>query len=194
MFRHVLDEETYLKILYYDDVEALFALTDANRKHLSTWLPWLDTVKTSEDSKAFVKYTLEQYARNEGCQVGIWYRNQLAGVIGHHGIDPFHHESSLGYWLGANFQGKGLMTKACRAMLDYSFQQLPVNRMEIRCAKGNVRSQAIPEKLGFKEEGTARQIERLGNRYVDHVVYSMLRGEWKSRFVEKSSTEEMSFA
>jgi ribosomal-protein-serine acetyltransferase len=70
------------------------------------------------------------------------------------------------------------MTASCGCLLDYAFRNLGMNRVEIRCATGNTRSRAIPERLGFKEEGTVRQAEWLYDHYVDHVVYSMLRDEW----------------
>jgi hypothetical protein len=52
-------------------------------------------------------------------------------------------------------------------------------RVEIRAAPENARSRAIPERLGFTQEGTLRQVERVGDRYLDNVVYAMLAEHWK---------------
>ncbi len=70
------------------------------------------------------------------------------------------------------------MTRACRALVDYAFAKLQLNRVEIRCATGNLRSQAIPERLGFTREGTLREGEWLYDHFVDLIVYSMLAREW----------------
>jgi hypothetical protein len=52
-------------------------------------------------------------------------------------------------------------------------------RVEIRAAPENARSRAIPERLGFTQEGTLRQVECVGDRYLDNVVYAMLAEDWK---------------
>jgi ribosomal-protein-serine acetyltransferase len=73
------------------------------------------------------------------------------------------------------------MTKACRFLVDYAFAELKLNRVEIRCATGNHKSRAIPERLGFKLEGTVRQAEWLYDHFVDHALYGMLASEWSQR-------------
>lgn len=70
------------------------------------------------------------------------------------------------------------MTRACQAMITYAFHTMKLNKVEIRCATENVRSRAIPERLGFKEEGLIRQAEWLYDHYVDLVVYGLLASEW----------------
>jgi ribosomal-protein-serine acetyltransferase len=55
-----------------------------------------------------------------------------------------------------------------------------LNRVEIRAAVANERSRAIPRRLGFTEEGVLRQAERVGDRFVDHVLYAMLAEDWQS--------------
>lgn len=112
-------------------------------------------------------------------QLCIRYNGELAGVIGFHRVDWLNHSTSIGYWLAEDFQGKGIMTASCRCLLDYAFGNLGMNRVEIRCATENLRSRAIPERLGFTEEGLIRQAEWLYDHYVDHLVYGLLREEWK---------------
>ena len=88
--------------------------------------------------------------------------------------------TALGYWLGEEFQGRGLVTAACRRLVAHSFDVLRLHRVEIRCAVENHRSRAIPERLGFRLEGRFREAEWLYDHWVDHAVYALLttdRGE-----------------
>jgi ribosomal-protein-serine acetyltransferase len=178
MFSYALNEDTELRLLEVRHAQTLFDLTDRNRAHLRQWLPWLDSTQTVEDTRNFIKDTLQQFAVNEGFQAGIWYQEQLAGVVGYHKIDWFNRQVEIGYWLGAEFQGRGLMTQACRALIDHAFHELKLNRVTIRCAVGNTRSCAIPERLGFVREGVISQGEWLYDHYADLVVYGMLASEW----------------
>jgi ribosomal-protein-serine acetyltransferase len=179
MFRFQIDNDTYLKLLTYQDAEELFSLTDSNRAYLREWLPWVDFTKDVEDTKSFIEMTMKQFASNNGFQTGIWYKGQLAGVIGFHNLDWSNRKTSIGYWLGEQFQGHGLMTKACIAYLNHAFTELNLNRVEIRCAVENKKSRAIPERLGFKNEGIVRESEWLYDHFVDHVVYGMLSKDWQ---------------
>jgi ribosomal-protein-serine acetyltransferase len=54
-----------------------------------------------------------------------------------------------------------------------------LHRLEVRCAVANARSRAIPERLGFRLEGTIREAEWLYDRFVDHAVYGLLEAEWR---------------
>lgn len=178
MFHFVIDEDTELRLLEEQHAEALFALTDENREYLREWLPWLDDVTALSDTQEFIMRSLEQFSNNDGFQAGIWFQGELAGVIGFHEIDWVNRKTSIGYWLGATFQGRGLVTQACRALVDYAFDELRLNHVEIQCAVENRKSRAIPERLGFEEEGVILLAEWLYGHFVDHVVYGMLRGEW----------------
>ena len=70
------------------------------------------------------------------------------------------------------------MTKVVRALMDIGFKEFRLNKIEIRAATENVKSRKIPERLGFTEEGTLRQVQWLYDHFVDHVVYGMLKDEW----------------
>ncbi len=174
-----LGDELVLRLLDEDDAAPLYALIDANRAHLRQWLPWVDNEQSVETARAFLRSAQRQYADNRGGQYGIWEREQLAGVVGQHPIDWGNRAGSLGYWLGAAFQGRGLMTRACRVLVTHMFRDLGLHRVEIRAAPGNRRSRAIPERLGFRQEGLLRDAEWLYAHYVDLVVYGMLAHEWQ---------------
>ncbi|ASS76444.1 RimJ/RimL family protein N-acetyltransferase [Tumebacillus algifaecis] len=178
MLKHVLFEGAELRLLEEFHAEEFFRLTDANREHLREWLPFVDGVQAVENTLGFIKMGREQYANNQGTHYGIFYEGQLAGVIGYHFIDWSNRGTSIGYWLGRSFTGRGLMTAAVKALVDQAFQEYQLNRVEIRVATGNVKSQAIPERLGFVKEGVLRQREWMYDRWLDHVVYSMLASEW----------------
>lgn len=182
-----VDGEIELRILEEWDAPELFSLIDRNRAYLREWLPWVDYETSVEDSRSFVRRCLQHYLDNEGFTMGIHYQDQLVGVIGYHPVNWPSRKVEIGYWLDANVQGKGIMTRACRAVVRYAFEKLLLNRVTILCATGNLRSRAIPERLGFTQEGTLREAEWLYDHFVDLVVYSMLAREWAGKTAVKQS-------
>jgi ribosomal-protein-serine acetyltransferase len=178
MFALKINDTLELRLLEVRHAEELYQLTVNNRLHLREWLPWVDPIKSAEDTKAFIQSSLQQFANNNGWNCGISYHGKLVGVIGFHSIDWANRKTSIGYWLGAAFEGKGLMTRATRALVQHAFSELKLNRVEIRCAVGNHKSNAIPTRLGFKKEGVVGQAELLYGRYVDHAIYGMVADRW----------------
>ncbi|WP_376791923.1 GNAT family N-acetyltransferase [Thermoflexus sp.] len=180
MLGHPLGEGLWLRLLERHHAESLFALTDRNRDHLRPWLPWVDRVRDVVDSLAFIEEGLMRFARGSGYELGIWREGALIGVIGVHGIDRANASTSIGYWLDAGHQGRGIMTRAVTAVLDDLFLDRGLHRVEIRVAPENHRSRAIPERLGFRMEGVLREAERHSDRWGDLVVYAILDREWKA--------------
>jgi ribosomal-protein-serine acetyltransferase len=179
MFSHKLNENTELRLLEERHARELTDLTDRNREHLRAWLPWVDTNRTLDDRKNLIRGAIEQFAQNRGFVAGIWHEGRLAGVIGYDAIDWDNRTTEVGYWLGEEFQGRGLVTEACRALVDHALEELELNRVIISCATENKRSCAIAERLGFRREGVRRQAEWLYDHFVDHVVYATLASEWR---------------
>lgn len=177
-FHHRVDEFLTLRSLIAEDAEELFSLTEANRASLRQWLPWLDDNTTADHTLAYIQRTHANAEANRELVAAICYEGAIAGVVGIHALDWNNRSGSVGYWLGQAYRGKGLMTRACKAILDYGFTDLALHRIEIRCAPRNIRSCAIPERLGFTYEGTLRDAENLYGQFVDHKVYAMLQPEW----------------
>ena len=164
--------------LEISDADELFSLTEANRSYLQKWLPWLDTIGRVDDTRAFIRAAQLQIGRNNGAQLAIKSDGHIVGIVGHHQIDWRNRLTALGYWIGASYQGQGLVTASCGALIEHAFKELRLNRIEIRCAVDNQKSRAIPVRLCFKEEGFLHEAEWLYDHFVDHVVYAMLVKEW----------------
>lgn len=161
--------------------EALFALTDANRKHLRRFLPWVDSNTTLEDTRAFIQGALEGFARGEQLPLTVWFCKELAGTLTLFDIKPYHLTAEIGYWLGAAFEGKGLMTRGVEALIDYAFSEMGLGRLEIRASTKNLKSRAIPERLGFTLEGILRQEVRLHGKPQDMALYALLQQDWRKQ-------------
>lgn len=174
-----VDDDIVLQPPEETDAEELYRLIDRNRAYLRQWLPWLDMEQSPADTLRFIRFVRDQQLRNESLNLCIRYRGALCGVIGFHRFDWVNRATSVGYWLAEDFQGKGIMIRSCKAMVDFAFRNFMFHRVEIRCATGNLKSRAIPERLGFREEGMIREAEWLYDHFVDLIVYGMLSPEWQ---------------
>ncbi|MHC0036836.1 GNAT family N-acetyltransferase [Pseudoneobacillus sp. C159] len=178
MFTLKVDNEIELQLFQVHHANELFQLVDNNRYHLRRWLPWVDAMLGPEQYHSIIPIWLKQFADNQGVNLGIRYRGRLVGAIGLHQIDWQNQLTSIGYYLGEGYQGKGIITRAVQALLNYVFFELKLNRVEIRCGVANRKSRAIPERLGFYHEGTIRDGENLYGHYHDLMVYSLLARDW----------------
>ncbi len=174
MFSCRVNEFHELRLLKISDAEELFALTNANRDYLRQWLPWLDSIHEINDTSSFIRSTIWQLDDNRGFVAAICYDGAIVGTIGFNWIEWQNRIGYIGYWLASSHQGKGIMTSSCRMLVDYAFDTLKLNRLVIACASENHRSRAIPIRLGFTHEGTARDAEWLYDRFVDHEIYALL--------------------
>jgi len=131
-----------------------------------------------EDTKGFIAFALKDYAENKSMNTAILYKGEIVGVAGYSKIKWSNKTVCVGYWSGGEYQGDGIMTKVAKALTDYAFTTLNVNKVEIQVAVENKKSRSIPERLHFVKEGSIRQAEWLYDHYVDHVVYGVLAHEW----------------
>lgn len=179
MFTHGIDEGLELRLYDESDADELFVVVDADRAHLRQWLPWLDRIKGVEDERAFIRASREQFAKNNGFSAGIWHDGRFVGSVGLHYIDRANRKTEIGYWLAESAQGKGIMTRAVRAVLREMFEAQNLNRVILYAATENRRSRAVAERAGFTLEGIAREAEWLYDHFVDLAIYSMLAREWR---------------
>ncbi|WP_228409458.1 GNAT family N-acetyltransferase [Radiobacillus deserti] len=179
--RHIIDEEVSLRMFTEDDIEEFYNLLNNSKQHLKKWITWVDSVKNKEDAGKSIKLKIEGLVENGGYPTwfAIINEGKIAGTIGFNDIDKTNRVGELGYWLGKNFQQKGIMSRAFKAVIDYGFTELGLNRIEVYIAAGNRRSRALPERFGFLKEGIIRQAEWLYNHFEDEIIYGLLAEDWK---------------
>jgi ribosomal-protein-serine acetyltransferase len=156
-----------------------FSLVDQDRAYLRQWLPWVDATETVDDTLSFIRSSLEQFASNKGFVAGIWSERQFCGVIGTHKLDLLNRNGEIGYWLGQSFQGKGIITTACPAVVAHLLTEMDLNRVTIQCARENEKSCAVAQRLGFTEEGVAREAQFLHGLFHDLRRFAMLKKDFR---------------
>lgn len=181
MLSYKIDDDAELRLVQPHQAEQLRALIEGNYDHIREWSSWLKVKKKPiEETREWIGQNLENFAKNRGYGIGIWYRGEMAGEIDFSNLDWGDRKVEIGFWLGAGFQGKGLVTRSCRVLINHAFDELGLNRVEMQCGVENSKSRRIPENLGFQEEGILRQAEWLHDHFVDLVVYGLLSTEWRA--------------
>lgn len=171
--RIALGDELELRLVRAGDVDELHALAVANQEHLRPWMPWALDLQP-EGTRAFVDGALAQAARDDGFQAVIVDRGAIVGSAGYHRVDRVNGATSVGYWLAATHVGRGIVTRAVRALAAHAFDEWRLHRVELAARPDNARSRAVAERLGFTEEGVRREAERHGDAWHDLVVYGLL--------------------
>lgn len=180
MFGLTVGDGIVLDLLEEHDAEEVYALVDANREHLQRFLPWA-RIATPENERAFIRSSLERFARGGGFDAGIRVDGVLAGAVGVFNVRSDVRRAEIGYWLAAGFQGRGVMTRAVAGLARVLFEQRGFNRLEIRCQSDNLPSRRVAERLGFRHEGTLRAVHATsGGLAADLEVFGLMRREWEA--------------
>jgi ribosomal-protein-serine acetyltransferase len=174
-----VDDLISLEFLEEIHAESLLNLVNANRTYLHEWLPWVDHMQTVANFTHYISDTKKRAAAETDFGYAIIIAKNIVGGIGMHHINQQNKIGEIGYWLADGLQGRGIITKSCKALINHGFTELGLNRIEIKCSVGNDKSRAIAEKLRFKPEGILRQAELLNGRFIDLYLYAMLKEEWQ---------------
>ena len=157
------------------DAESIFRLVSRNYAHLRTFMEWAKPDYSLTDAREWVE---KDIGDPTALNFLICRGDDILGTIGFGRFDTDAKVTEIGYWIDSSEQGKGIVSRAARRLVDIAFRDLRMNRVQIRCAAENNRSAAIPEKLGFKLEGVQRQHVYRDGRIYDFRIYGILRDEW----------------
>lgn len=173
-----VDSEIQLRRLQLSDADDIFKIIDSQRKYLGKWLPFVDKTEDVSSIKEFISYVRSKPEERSEFAYSIRKNDELVGLIDIKTTDLLSKKTEIGYWLSEDFQRQGIMTRSVQRICEYAFNDLNLNRVQIKCATGNMASKNIAKKLGFKLEGIERDGELLSNNeYVDLEIYSKLKSD-----------------
>ena len=175
-----VDEIISLEFLEEIHAESLLNLVNANRYYLREWLPWVDQMQTVANFAYYISDTKKRAAEKTDFGYAIIIEKNIVGRIGLHHINQQNRIAEIGYWLADGLQGRGIISKTCKAIINHAFKELGLNRIEIKCGVGNDKSRAVAEKLQFKQEGILKQAELLNGKFIDLYLYALLKDEWQN--------------
>jgi ribosomal-protein-serine acetyltransferase len=174
-----IDESIHLETPRPEMAEIVTASVQKNLEHLKPWMPWAVDDYSTEHARTWIDTS--QNAIDGSFNLIIFEGQQMLGTIGIHELSTIHRHTSMGYWIDKDLVGKGIITRCCRVLLDHLFGTMELNRVQINTNVENVRSRAIPERLGFTQEGVLRKIELVEGEFRDWAVYGLLKGEWQAK-------------
>ena len=175
-----LEDGVLLRRLRPDEAPTIFAAVEANRDRLNPWMPWAGHTRSVQDQQAWLDKVLSAEDNYDG--TGLFVDGRYGGGIGLT-VGPFGVGGEIGYWVTREFEGRGYVTRGVEAFIAMGFEELGLHRIVIRAGVDNVRSRAIPERLGFTQEGVMRGEGKGSDEYGFHdlVVYGLLEDEWRAR-------------
>lgn len=166
------------------DYDAWSRLRDQSRAHLQPWEP---TWGPDELSRAAFRRRITRYAQEIREDRGYPYfvYTPSGQIIGGCTLSNLRRgvsqTATMGYWMGAEFAGKGYMTAAVRALLAQSFGPLGLHRIEAACLPHNEASRRVLLKVGFSEEGFAREYLKINGAWRDHTLFAILDNDWRRK-------------
>ena len=156
--------------------EELAAMMRVHGADFYEWLPW-EGFEQADAARGF----LEGFAKSraEGRRIyGIRVRDELVGATLVPSFNARTRTAEIGVLLAAPARGRGIVTRAVAAMLDWAFVERDVHRVEWKCAPGNGPSRRVAQRLGFTHEGTLREAFPVREERQDLEVWSLLAREW----------------
>lgn len=163
--------------------DGLWPAIERSLTEMRPWLGW-----TAETSPENLYEYLGRSARGWD-EAASWnfviIADHSIGAVGFPHYDPLLRQAEIGYWIASDRAGRGLMTEAASAVVEFGFETLGLHRIELRAGTENFGSIRVAEKLGFSREGTLREsgMDALGERH-DHHIFGLLETDPRANFHE----------
>lgn len=185
VFDPINGERVMLRFPRAADYDEWARLREASRGFLTPWEP---TWASDELSRGAYRRRLRRYAddvRADQAYAFFAVAHDSGALVGGLTLSAVRRgvtqSCSLGYWMGEYHAGRGLMTDAVRAIVPYVFETLRLHRLEAACLPTNEPSKRLLRRVGFTEEGYARQFLRIDGAWRDHVLFAMLESDRSPR-------------
>ncbi|AIQ14319.1 GNAT family N-acetyltransferase [Paenibacillus durus] len=141
----------------------------------------LESFTNIEQAEELIDRWNQKFERNQGIRWGITLRSEsrVIGTCGFHGWMKNHYKAEIGYELTPEYWRQGYMTEVIQKAIEFGFDNLGLNRIEAFVEPENVGSRKVLEKIGLSEEGTLKEHFYWRNRFVDTVIYALLKKDYK---------------
>lgn len=173
MFTKKIDDELQLALVKPSFAKDYYRIVSQQKDYLGEWLPWVAKMDGEKPFVEFAKAMLHKYADGENLTCAIFYHNELVGNISFNTINHDLKKVGIGYWLSQNYQGKGIMTRAVKAMLAIAKDELNIELAVIKASEGNLPSRAVAERLGFSFDGIIKNAELVNGKILNHTIYTL---------------------
>ena len=177
-FHNIETKRLLLRRIDNNDVEEVLAL----RGNLETmkYIP-RPLAKTTEDALEHIAMIEDKIVNNTGINWGITIKgnSKIIGIIGHYRISQENHRAEIGYMSFPEFNGKGYMSEAIKAVVAYGFEKMDLHSIEAIIDPENIASERVLQKNGFVKEAHILENELWKGKFLDTVIYSLLRRNFK---------------
>lgn len=173
------------------DAALLKAAVDVSIEHLLPWMPWAANEPTDLDTKiALLRRFRGQFDLGQDFTYGIFSRDEaeaLGGTGLHTRLGSDARE--IGYWVRADRINQGIAAETAAALTRVAFEVDKLDRVEIHCDADNVRSAAVPRKLGYVHDATLRRRAITVGALADSMVWTMFADEYPASPAARGEVE-----
>lgn len=166
--------ECEIRLITKADVSPLFNLINNSRETIGEFLPWALEVKKIEDEVFFVKNALKELEKGTMYPFVIEKNNNVVGMIDLHDIDRRNKHADIGYWLGNEYVGQGIMSQSVKQIELYGFEKLNLHKLTIQVEPDNVKSINVARNAGFRYEGTLEDDKYVNGKFHTFDIYSLI--------------------
>jgi ribosomal-protein-serine acetyltransferase len=175
-----LGEDAELRPLQPWQADEFLAHIERARPNVDPWIPWASQSTDSESARAVLRRYADKQAQDSGCIYGIWLAGTLVGGVMFVSFDVASGVCEIGCWLEAAGEGRGLVTRAARRLIEWAFAARGMSRIEWHNSSANTRSGAVARRLGMTLDGVLRQSWPYQGVRHDTEIWSILAEEWRA--------------
>ena len=131
------------------------------------------------DMVEYLRFTEHQWQMNQDFTYTIMkLDNTIMGQISLYNVSFTHYRAEIGIWLGKPFQNLGYGIKSLKLLVNFSFNDFLMNRLQAHMFINNPASQKLFQKAGFQKEGILRDFVKKKEQFISVYTYSFLKSEY----------------
>lgn len=170
MFIYPINDQLQLTLVHSRFAKQVNDIVQTQKDYLGEWLSWVKNC--SEDSyRQFVQFAMHRYADDKAIHTHIIKNNQIIGAVSLNDIYHDYKKAEIGYWLHQDYQGRGIMTCAVRAMMNIAKEDYAMQIVTIKAGEHNQSSLNVAKRLGFEFFGIIPNNEVVNGKIINHALY-----------------------